>query len=149
MANEATDADEAVKDKANEANKVKANEANKPTSGQNKAKANEADVATMPAKANEADKPTSGQNEAEANEADVAIMPAKADEPDAKANKADKVILIGKAIIANDTDEADKAIKAANDADAKANKGYESKSFRGIQVEAEEAKGQVAAEGHD
>ncbi len=49
MADEAADTDEVVKDKANEANKAKAVEADKLTSGQNKAKANEADVAIMPA----------------------------------------------------------------------------------------------------
>ncbi len=132
MANEAADADEAVKDEANEANKAEGNEANEPTSGQNKAEAMEADVAIMPTEADEADKPMSGQNEAEANEADVAIMPAKANAADAKADKANKVTLTGEAIIANDTDEANKAIEAANEADAEANKGYESKSFRGI-----------------
>ncbi len=132
MADEAADADVAVKDEVNETIKTKADEADEPTSGRNKAKANEADVAIMPAKANEADVPMSGWNKAEANEADVAIMPNKADGADAEANEANKVILIGEAIIANDTDEADKAIEAANEADAEVNKGYELKSFRGI-----------------
>jgi hypothetical protein len=91
----------------------------------------------------------SRRNKAEANEADVVIMPAEANEADAEANEANKVILIGKAIVANDTDEANKAIEAANKADAKADKGYESKSFRGIYAKAEEVEGQVAAEGHD
>ena len=66
----------------------------------------------MPAEANEADEPMSGQNKANANEADVAIMPAKADETDAKTNEANKVIVIAEAIVANDTDEANNVIVA-------------------------------------
>jgi hypothetical protein len=53
-------------------------------------------------------------NKAESNEADVTIMPAKANEANTEANDANKVILIGKAIVANNTG---KAIKAANEAD--------------------------------
>ncbi len=87
--------DEASKAEANEANEAKANEAifadeafnakadevDEPTSRQNKAKANEADVAIMPAKANVAEVHTADKT---INEAD-----AKADEADAKANEAD------------------------------------------------------------
>ncbi len=39
-------------------------------------------------------------------------MPAKADEADAKANEANKVIVIDEAIVADDTDEADNVIVA-------------------------------------
>ena len=82
--------DDAAKAKANEANEAKANEASF------------ADEA-FDAKADEVDEPTSGQNKAEANEADVVIMPAKADEADAvDATEADKA----KATEAKEADEA-------------------------------------------
>jgi hypothetical protein len=94
-ANEGNAVDKAAKAKANEAKEAKANEAvfadeafdakanevDEPTRGQNKAKANEADVTIMPAKADEAEVHTADKT---ANEAD-----AKADEADTKANEAD------------------------------------------------------------
>ncbi len=73
---------------ADEAFDAEANEVNEPTSGQNKAEANEADVAIMPAKADEAEVHTADKTgdeaDAEADEAD-----AKADEADAGADEAD------------------------------------------------------------
>jgi hypothetical protein len=99
----------------------------------------------MPAKADEADKPMSGQNKAKANEADVAIMPAKADEADAEANEADKVIVIDKAIVADDTDEADNVIVAVEaDAAVDTNEADEA-DLTSKAVEANEAKDAIVA----
>jgi hypothetical protein len=64
------------------------------------------------AKAYEADEPMNGQNKVKANEACVAIMPAEVDEADAEANEANKVIVIDKAIAADDTDETNNVIVA-------------------------------------
>ncbi len=66
----------------------------------------------------------------EANKANDAVIPAEA-------NEANAVSEPGKA----DEAKVHKANEAANEADAKADKGYESKSFRGIYAKAEEAKG--------
>ena len=58
-ANEADVVDKPSEAGVHEAKEAEDDEADEPMNGQNKAKANEADVAIMPAKANEADNPTS------------------------------------------------------------------------------------------
>ncbi len=88
---------------------------------------------------------TSGRNNAKTNEANVAIMPPEADEADAEANEANKVILIDKAIVANNTDEADNVIVAV-EADAAVDTNEADKAdLTSKAVEANEAKDAIVA----
>jgi hypothetical protein len=87
----------------------------------------------------------SGQNKAKANEADVAIMPTKADEADAKANEANKVIVIDEAIFANDTDEANNVIVAIEANAAVDTNEADEADLTSKAVEANEAKDAIVA----
>jgi hypothetical protein len=88
---------------------------------------------------------TSGRNNAKTNEANVAIMPAKADEADAEANDANKVIVIDKAIVANNTDKAVNLIVAIEaNAAVDTNEANEA-DLTSKAVEANEAKDAIVA----
>jgi hypothetical protein len=72
-------------------------------------------------------------------------MPAKADEADAEANEANKVIVIDKSIVANDTDEADNVFVAIEaNAAVDTNEANEA-DLTSKAVEANEAKDAIMA----